>query len=128
MAGNGVPKQLFLYWHQGWDRAPELVKRCAATWPMRNPSWNVSFLDRIGIERKVFIPHAAKALNLPLPAFSDVVRLCLLRGGGGGGGYGRMPPYGVRGRWTIGSNPLADRRASLPMKSRCPPALSAPGF
>ena len=82
MAGDAVPKELFCYWHQGWDRAPDLVRRCAATWPAHNPSWNVHFLDRKSVE-KVSIPRAAKALNLPLPAFSDVVRICLLVRGGG---------------------------------------------
>lgn len=101
MAGDAVPKELFCYWHQGWDRAPDLVRRCAATWPAHNPSWNVHFLDRKSVE-KVSIPRAAKALNLPLPAFSDVVRICLLVRGGMGGRYrlvrtavGRLAPARV---------------------------------
>ena len=83
VAGNAVPKELFCYWHQGWDRAPDLVRRCAATWLAHNPSWSVHFLDAESVGEKVSIPRAAKALNLPLPAFSDVVRICLLERGGG---------------------------------------------
>ena len=36
MAGDAVPKELFCYWHQGWDRAPDLVSRCLA---LLTPSW-----------------------------------------------------------------------------------------
>ena len=83
MAGNVVPKELLLYWHQGWDRAPDLVKRCAATWLARNPSWNVNVMDRDSVEKKVSIPRAVKALNLPLPAFANFIRMCFLKRGGG---------------------------------------------
>ena len=86
MTGNAVPKELLLYWHQGWDRAPDLVKRCAATWLVRNPSWNVNVMDRGSIEKKVSIPRAVKALNLPLPAFADFIRTSYLKRGGGMGG------------------------------------------
>lgn len=85
MTGNVVPKEVLLYWHQGWDRAPDLVKRCATTWLARNPSWNVNVTDRDSVEKKVSIPRAVKALNLPLPAFSDIIRTCFLRRGGMGG-------------------------------------------
>lgn len=114
MTGNAVPKELLLYWHQGWDRAPDLVKRCAATWLVRNPSWNVNVMDRGSIEKKVSIPRAVKALNLPLPAFADFIRTSYLKRGG----YGRMPLVGAHDRWTTGSNPFAGRRVSSPMKSR----------
>lgn len=86
MAENAVPKELLLYWHQGWDRAPDLVKRCAATWLARNPLWNVNVMDRDNIEKKVSIPRAVKALNLPLPAFANFIRMSFLKRGGGMGG------------------------------------------
>ena len=85
MAENAVPKELLLYWHQGWDRAPDLVKRCVATWLARNPSWNVNVMDRDSVEKKVSIPRAVKALNLPLPAFANFIRICFLKRGGMGG-------------------------------------------
>ena len=33
---NNIPKRLFMYWHQGWNNAPDIVKRCAATWQKHN--------------------------------------------------------------------------------------------
>ena len=81
-ATSSVPGELYLYWHQGWRNAPDIVKRCAETWTTRNPSWTVNLLDKDNIEEKITIPSTVKKLNLPLPALSDVIRLILLKQGG----------------------------------------------
>lgn len=80
---NNIPKKLFMYWHQGWDEAPDVVKRCAETWQRHNPAWDIYLLDANSIANKINLPPAAKALNLPLPALSDVIRICLLKKYGG---------------------------------------------
>lgn len=78
-----IPRQIYLYWNQGWEQAPDLVKRCAETWPAHNPSWNVFFLDRSSVEERINIPYLVRSMNLPLPALSDVLRLILLKHHGG---------------------------------------------
>ena len=78
-----IPKMLFIYWHQGWKNAPDIVKRCAATWRQHNPAWDIFFLDSASVAEKVKLPPAVKILNLPLPALSDVIRICLLKKYGG---------------------------------------------
>lgn len=78
-----IPKKLFMYWHQGWNGAPDIVKRCAATWQKHNPGWDINLLDAKTITGKVKLPPAAKTLNLPLPALSDVIRISLLKQYGG---------------------------------------------
>lgn len=83
MAGSVVPEELYLYWHQGWRNAPDIVKRCAETWTTHNPSWAVNLLDKDNIEGIIAIPSIVKALNLPLPALSDVIRSILLKQRGG---------------------------------------------
>ena len=80
---NNIPKRLFIYWHQGWKGAPDIVKRCAATWQEHNSGWDINLLDAKTITDKVNLPPAAKTLNLPLPALSDVIRICLLKKYGG---------------------------------------------
>ena len=80
---TNIPKKLFMYWHQGWNGAPDIVKRCAATWQKHNPKWDINLLDAKIITGKVKLPPAAKALNLPLPALSDVIRISLLKQYGG---------------------------------------------
>ena len=80
---NRIPKMLFTYWHQGWKNAPDIVKRCAATWQQHNPAWDIFFLDSASVAEKVKLPPAVQTLNLPLTALSDVIRICLLREYGG---------------------------------------------
>ncbi len=80
---NNIPKRLFMYWHQGWDNAPDIVKRCAATWQKHNSTWDINLLDATNIAGKVELPAAVKTLQLPLPALSDVIRICLLKRYGG---------------------------------------------
>lgn len=80
---NKIPKKLFMYWHQGWDNAPDFVKRCSATWQRHNPTWDINLLDAATIGEKVKLPAALKTLDLPLPALSDVIRIYLLKKYGG---------------------------------------------
>ncbi len=80
---NNIPKNLFMYWHQGWNNAPDMVKRCAATWQRHNPAWDINLLDAATVGEKVKLPAALKSMNLPLPALSDVIRMCLLKKYGG---------------------------------------------
>lgn len=80
---NNIPKNLFMYWHQGWHNAPDMIRRCAATWQQHNPAWDIDLLDAATVGEKVKLPSALKTLNLPLPALSDVIRICLLKKYGG---------------------------------------------
>jgi len=47
-----MAQPIFLYWHQGWDNAPELVQRCAESWVHhhQNSGWEVHLLHRGNIE------------------------------------------------------------------------------
>ena len=80
---TNIPKILFMYWHQGWNNAPDIVKRCADTWQRHNPAWDIYLLDSTTIANKVKLPTALKSFNLPLPALSDIIRICLLKKYGG---------------------------------------------
>ena len=42
---RGIPKTVWLYWEQGWDAAPELVRQCRRSWELNNPDWTVRCLD-----------------------------------------------------------------------------------
>ncbi|MDA9863798.1 capsular polysaccharide synthesis protein [Flavobacteriales bacterium] len=43
-----MARPIFLYWHQGWDDAPELVKECAQSWIRfhGDEQWSVHLLDK----------------------------------------------------------------------------------
>lgn len=83
MMRSGIPRKLWLYWHQGWDAAPDVVRRCAATWRERNPTWRIHMLDAGSVAEKVEIPRVVERLQPPLVARSDVIRVHLLRKYGG---------------------------------------------
>ena len=45
---RGVPKTVWLYWEQGWDAAPELVRQCRRSWELRHQHVNpLEGYDRI---------------------------------------------------------------------------------
>ncbi len=42
---KNIPKIIWMYWEQGWEQAPELVKKCKKSWEKHNPKWEVRALD-----------------------------------------------------------------------------------
>lgn len=75
-----LPKIIWILWFQGWQSAPEIVKRVRQTWQHHNPAWVVISLDENNLK------HYLK--NYPLPnttyqAKSDIIRLDLLSNHGG---------------------------------------------
>ena len=84
VAAPVCPRRLWLYWHQGWDNAPELARNCLANWRRRNPAWQVDALSWQTLGDFVRIPGLyGTELSLPLPALSDIIRVYLLSRYGG---------------------------------------------
>jgi hypothetical protein len=81
-----VPRTIWIYWHQGWDAAPPVAKRCLETWRSHNPGWDIVALsgDNIGdhLDLDSILPPGARA-NIEYDALSDIVRIALLRAYGG---------------------------------------------
>lgn len=77
-----LPRHVWLYWHDGWEAAPEIVKLCLRSWQERNPQHEVHALDWASLPQ--FLPkppvhkHASK-----LNGLANRVRLKLLRTHGG---------------------------------------------
>lgn len=81
-----LPRVIWILWLQGRSNAPALVDACIASWIRHNPDWDVRVLDSHTLETFVDLPADYGARNwrtLPAPAFSDLVRLSLLREHGG---------------------------------------------
>src|SRR5262249_27044921 len=34
---TALPRKIWMYWHQGWERAPFVVRECLKSWMLRNP-------------------------------------------------------------------------------------------
>jgi hypothetical protein len=52
-----VPRRLWLYWEQGWDEAPELVRLCRRSWERLQPEWEIACLD--GESAAALVPRSA---------------------------------------------------------------------
>lgn len=78
-------KIIWCCWFQGEDEAPEIVRRCIASWRRHNPDWDLRCLDRHTIPHYVDIARFVdlKRQKVPPPALSDILRLALLHEFGG---------------------------------------------
>lgn len=82
--GLSFPRQLWMYWHQGWSTAPKIVQKCVESWLVRNQSWKINLLTSESLHSVVCLPSFyTEKLELPLPALSDVIRIHILAQHGG---------------------------------------------
>jgi Capsular polysaccharide synthesis protein len=81
-----IPKQIFMYWDQGWDVAPPLQQLARQIAQRLNPSYQLHALDRDSIEqrsnRRRLLDDETFA-KLSVQAKSDVYRTLLLYQHGG---------------------------------------------
>jgi len=80
MLKRRLPRQVWMFWEQGVEAAPEIVRECLAAWPRMNPGWEVRVLDGESARRAA--PRFAKlAKRCPLATptkRSELLRLELL--------------------------------------------------
>jgi hypothetical protein len=82
-AGGGLPRRLWLYWEQGWEEAPPLVRLCRRSWEERNPDWEIACLDAASaaalVPREAWEPRPGMRANHK----ANLLRLHLLARKGG---------------------------------------------
>lgn len=78
---NQVPKNIYMYWHQGIDSAPDICKECVQSWRNKNPNWQINVLDAEEAEKLLSDLNIPE--NLTLASYSDLLRLVLLQRFGG---------------------------------------------
>ncbi len=73
-------KTIWTYWHQGFDKAPWLVKNCILHWRQLHPDWAIHLLDAQTVKDFVEpLPIRKDILNkMLLPHRSDLIRTQLL--------------------------------------------------
>lgn len=81
-----IPKTIWMLWLQGWDNAPPVVQGCVNSWRQYNPQWDIRLLTAADLPG--LLPDdpglfAVRNKKLPPEAFSNLVRLALLRRYGG---------------------------------------------
>lgn len=75
------PRTIHLYWDQGVDEAPELVRRCVVSWRAQNPGWSISLWDRNRASELVI--WSSLPAGLKVTPYSDVLRTEILKTHGG---------------------------------------------
>lgn len=82
---ENTPKIIWILWLQGFENAPEIVKRCAETWKNANESWRVVKIDRESLKEYVSIKRIldVNGKNIEKSDISDAVRIKLLSKYGG---------------------------------------------
>ena len=82
-----VPKTIWICWLQGFDQAPEMVKRCVASIEQYCPDFDIIRLDATNMYDYAPIPELIKqrfeAGRIPFAHFTDVLRTAILAEHGG---------------------------------------------
>lgn len=76
-----IPRNIFIFWAQGLDQAPELVRTCVDSWRDMNPDWEVQVMSQSDVEGMVAMDDIPS--DLSWAAYADILRLRLLREYGG---------------------------------------------
>ena len=86
MTMDTLPKVIWIFWYDGWDKAPIIVRKCLETWQLHNPDWEINKLSKDNlsdyIDLNSIIPQM-DTKNIQIEALSDVIRISLLYRYGG---------------------------------------------
>jgi len=74
---------IYIYWAQGFENAPEIVKICRDSWKTMNPTWNVVELHDTNLCGYIDITDSLSNSNIQTAAKSDIIRISLLQKWGG---------------------------------------------
>ncbi len=77
-----IPRRIWMYWHDGWDKAPEICHLCLRSWRQRNPGYEVHALDVASLKTVLDDPPRQKDMSF-VRGYANRVRLRLLRTHGG---------------------------------------------
>jgi hypothetical protein len=72
-----LPRKVWMYWHDGWDKAPELCRLCLQSWRLRNPGYEVHALDLKSLG-DVIAPPVQRDMAF-VRGYANRVRLRLLK-------------------------------------------------
>lgn len=82
---TSLPKIVWMYWHQGEAAAPEIVRRCIASWQTKNPGWSIRVLDAESVQEPtgLSVDWFNGRPDISLQFLSDMIRIALLSRHGG---------------------------------------------
>jgi hypothetical protein len=72
---------IHLYWDQGFEAAPELVRTCVQSWELQNPGWTIRLWN--GGAADQLVSRSALPEGLKVTPYSDILRTEILNRDGG---------------------------------------------
>jgi hypothetical protein len=75
------PRVIHLYWDQGFEKAPELVRECVESWRACNPGWDIRLWDHASANE--LVPWDSLPTGLKVTPYSDILRTEILKAQGG---------------------------------------------
>jgi len=80
-----MKKTIYILWFQGFDQAPEIVKRCLSSWKHYNPDWEILELDQTNLHQYISDFETNGLFQKPMEKchLSDIIRCLLLDRYGG---------------------------------------------
>jgi capsular polysaccharide synthesis protein len=78
---SSFPRTVHLYWDQGFDNAPELVRLCVQSWEKQNPGWTIRSWD--GPAAEELVSRSGLPPGLKITPYSDILRTEILKRHGG---------------------------------------------
>lgn len=85
--GNVIPRIIWIFWYQGLENAPEIVKECINSIKSHCPDYKIIVLDETNLEKYVVLPdiiqEKMKSKAISMAHYSDMVRLSVLLQNGG---------------------------------------------
>jgi mannosyltransferase OCH1-like enzyme len=80
-----VPKKIWIFWEQGFDKAPQVCKICLNSWILKNKSWEINVLDKNKLKDFIDVEEINKDFYeiQPIQTRSDLIRTLLLKKYGG---------------------------------------------
>ena len=78
-------RKIWIYWHQGWEQAPSLVKQCRSSWARLNPDYEMHALDKNSLFDHIEFPAGIdiNRKDLTIQKVAALGRLALLSKYGG---------------------------------------------
>lgn len=75
-------KIIWIFWLQGREKAPNIVKKCMESWEEKNPNWSIRLLDEKNMSRYIELPDLCD-IKITCTSLSNVLRVFLLKEYGG---------------------------------------------
>jgi hypothetical protein len=81
-----LTRTIWIFWNQGFENAPEVVRICVRSWKIRNPGWRVVELSQENLPEYVDAESLAKLrglTNIRMQKFANLLRIYLVGRHGG---------------------------------------------